>query len=462
MMDEMDYVSLDLLQEWIFERRVKKLRDLFDDYHVVDMVGLVEQLSIQEVLFLFKILRKEVSGEVFTYLSQDKKEELIQTFSGPEIREILENLYADDIVDFVEEMPANLTKKVLASATEQTRTEINWLLSFPEDSAGSIMSTDFVELKVTDTVEQAIRKIKRQGKMAETINTCYVIDEKRQLVGTIRLREFLFENRDELISEIMATDVVSVCISDDQEEVANVIKKYDITVVPVVNNENCLIGIITVDDIIDILEQEATEDIHKMAGIAPMEDSYLEASVLDIVKSRLPWLLILMISGSFTGAIMATFEEGLMAIPALSGFIPMIMGTAGNAGSQASTMVIRGIAVDGLQAKDVFKVMRKELCIALVCSVVLFVVNYFKIVLFPSELVMLADVSRIAVTVSLSVVLSLTCSKLLGGLLPLVVYALKLDPASVASPVITTVIDALSLLIYFTIAMYFLGLPQIL
>ena len=203
-MDEMNYVSLSLLQEWILERRAVKLRELFDEYHVVDMAALVNELTVHEILVLFKILRKDVTGEVFTYLEQDKKEELIQAFSGPEIREILENLYADDIVDFMEEMPANLTKKVLASATEQTRTEINWLLSFPEDSAGSIMSTDFVELKVTDTVEQAIRKIKRQGKMAETINTCYVIDAKRELVGSIRLREFLFENRDEKISDIMA------------------------------------------------------------------------------------------------------------------------------------------------------------------------------------------------------------------------------------------------------------------
>ena len=360
-MDEMNYVSLSLLQEWILERRAVKLRELFDEYHVVDMAALVNELTVHEILVLFKILRKDVTGEVFTYLEQDKKEELIQAFSGPEIREILENLYADDIVDFMEEMPANLTKKVLASATEQTRTEINWLLSFPEDSAGSIMSTDFVELKVTDTVEQAIRKIKRQGKMAETINTCYVIDAKRELVGSIRLREFLFENRDEKISDIMATDVVSVTITDDQEEVVAVIQKYDITVVPVVNNENRLIGIITVDDIIDILEEEATEDIHLMAGITPIEESYLEASVLSIVKSRLPWLLILMISGAFTGAIMAGFEESLMVIPALSGFIPMIMGTAGNAGSQASTMVIRGIAVDGLETKDILKVMKKSL-----------------------------------------------------------------------------------------------------
>jgi magnesium transporter len=457
-MDEMNYVSLSLLQEWILERRAVKLRELFDEYHVVDMAALVNELSVHEILVLFKILRKDVTGEVFTYLEQDKKEELIQAFSGPEIREILENLYADDIVDFMEEMPANLTKKVLASATEQTRTEINWLLSFPEDSAGSIMSTDFVELKVTDTVEQAIRKIKRQGKMAETINTCYVIDAKRELVGSIRLREFLFENRDEKISDIMATDVVSVTITDDQEEVVDVIQKYDITVVPVVNNENRLIGIITVDDIIDILEEEATEDIHLMAGITPIEESYLEASVLSIVKSRLPWLLILMISGAFTGAIMAGFEESLMVIPALSGFIPMIMGTAGNAASQASTMVIRGIAVDGLETKDILKVMKKELGIALICSAVLFVVNFAKISLFPSDLVLLSNVTSVALTVSLSVILALTCSKLLGGLLPLVVYALKLDPASVASPVITTVIDALSLLIYFVIAMFFLGL----
>ncbi|MDD6468158.1 MAG: magnesium transporter [Erysipelotrichaceae bacterium] len=454
---EQEFVTVASLKEWIEQKNIRKIRELFDEYHVVDVTELVQQLSLAEIIFLFKVVKRDVTAEVFTYLDQEKKEELIQAFSGPDIKIMLENIYSDDIVDFIEDMPANLTKKILASATESTRKEINLLLSFPENSAGSIMSTDFVELKVTDTVQQAINKIKRQGKMAETINTCYVIDEKRQLVGTIRLREFLFENREDKIQDIMATDVVSVVTDQDQEDVANVIKKYDITVVPVVNNENRLIGIITVDDIMDILEEEATEDIHKMAAVTPMEDSYLEASVWEIVKSRLPWLLILMISGSFTGAIISGYEVELMKIPALAGFIPMIMGTAGNAGSQASTMVIRGIAVDGLQTKDVFKVLRKELLIALTCSVVLFSVNFIRISVFPSELVAASNVILVALTVALSVVLALTIGKLLGGFLPLFVCALKLDPAAVAAPVITTLVDACSLFIYFQIAVFFLG-----
>jgi len=455
-MNEQTKVNLIKLTEYINEKSVKKIRELFDESHVVDSTEALSEMELKDILFVLKVLPKEVSGEVFTYIHQDKKEEIITSFTAPEIKDMLENLYSDDIVDFIEDLPANLVKKILMSATEETRAEINMMLSFAENSAGSIMSTDFVELKEKDTVLQAINKIKRQGKMAETINTCYVVNTKRVLVGTIELKEFLFEDKSLVIQDIMSTDFESVTTDIDQEEVANIIKKYDITVIPVVNNEERLIGIITIDDIIDVLEDEATEDIHRMAAVNPIEDSYMEASVMDLVKSRLPWLMISMISGAFTGAIISFYEDQLLLIPALAGFIPMLMGTAGNAGSQASTMVIRGIAVDGLKVKDTFKVLMKEISVSLICGAVLFTVNYLRIRFIPSELILVDQVASVAMTVSLSLVIAMTTGKLLGGILPLIVYMCKLDPAAVAAPVTTNIADALSLFIYFQIAVLFL------
>lgn len=457
MTDEMEMTTA-FLQEAIANKDVTAIRTAFDEHQVVDMTELAEGLSLQDMLFLFKILTKDVSAQVFTYLSQDTKEALIQAFTGPQIKEMLENIYADDIVEFMNDLPANLSKKILQAATPQTREEINQLLSYQENSCGSIMSTDFVELKERDTVEQAIAKIKRQGKMAETINVCFVIDGTRQLVGTILLKEFLFENRDLSIQDIMDTDIEAVRTDDDQEVAADIIQKYDITVVPVVNNEQKLIGIITVDDIMDVMEEEVTEDIHKMAAVNPLEDTYRDASVWELVRSRLPWLLILMISGTFTSTIISGYESQLLLIPALSGFVPMLMGTAGNAGSQASTMVIRGMAVDDLRFKDIFRVIGKELCVSVLCGAVLFAVNYIRIACFPSSLVSGYGAVSIALVVSASVALALCAGKIIGGILPLIVSLFHLDPAAVAAPVITTIVDALSLIIYFQTAVYFLGI----
>ena len=457
-MNEQLKMNIDKLAEYIDEKKVKAIREMFEGSHAVDSSEIIGGLELKNILFVLKILPKEVSAEIFTYLEQDKKEEIIKAFSAPEIKEMLENIYSDDIIDFIEDLPANLVKKILQSATEETRTEINMLLSYKENTAGSIMSTDFVELKIKDSVRQAISKIKKQGKMAETINTCYVVNSKRVLVGTIELKEFLFEDEKLVIEDIMESDIVSVATSIDQEEVANIMKKYDITVIPVVNDEQRLIGIITIDDIIDILQEEATEDIHKMAAVSPIEESYLKAGVFDLVKSRLPWLLISMISGAFTGAIISFYENQLLLIPALAGFIPMLMGTAGNAGSQASTMVIRGIVVDGLRPKDLWKVLGKEMVVSFICALVLFGVNYLRISLFPSSLIELNQVTMVALTVSLSLIIAMTVGKLLGGVLPLIVYMFKLDPAAVAAPVTTNIADALSLFIYFQVAVLLLKL----
>jgi magnesium transporter len=330
---------------------------------------------------------------------------------------------------------------------------MNLLLSYPEDSAGYMMTTDFVELKLSDTVKRAITRIKTQGKVAETISNCYIVNENRTLVGSIRLREILFADEDEMISEIMDTDVIYVVTSDDREEVANVFKKYDFSVLPVVNDEEKLIGIITADDIIDVLLEETTEDIQKIAAITPMEGSYTESNIIEMAKSRVSWLIILMVSATFTGLIIQGYEQTLTLIPALAASMPMIMSTAGNAGSQSSIMVIRGISVDNMSIKDFWLVIWKELKIGLVIGLVLFVVNVLRLMIFTPEVGFTTDL-----VISTTVFITILMANITGGLLPLVALIFKQDPAAMASPLITTIVDALALIVYFKLAMHFLSI----
>ncbi len=434
-------------------RKFQEIRDVFNYYNMVDLALMVEECSLDQVLMLFKILKREISAEMFTYLSNNKQEELINAFTSLEIKGMLENLYSDDIVDFLEELPSNLVKKILQSATEDQRYEMNLLLSYPEDSAGYMMTTDFVELKLSDTVKRAITRIKTQGKVAETISNCYIVNENRTLVGSIRLREILFADEDEMISEIMDTDVISVVTSDDREEVANVFKKYDFSVLPVVNDEEKLIGIITADDIIDVLLEETTEDIQKIAAITPMEGSYTESNIIEMTKSRVSWLIILMVSATFTGLIIQGYEQTLTLIPALAASMPMIMSTAGNAGSQSSIMVIRGISVDNMSIKDFWLVIWKELKIGLVIGLVLFVVNILRLMIFTPEVGFTTDL-----VISTTVFITILMANITGGLLPLVALIFKQDPAAMASPLITTIVDALALIVYFKLAMHFLSI----
>jgi magnesium transporter len=434
-------------------RKFQEIRDVFNYYNMVDLALMVEECSLDQVLMLFKILKREISAEMFTYLSNNKQEELINAFTSLEIKGMLENLYSDDIVDFLEELPSNLVKKILQSATEDQRYEMNLLLSYPEDSAGYMMTTDFVELKLSDTVKRAITRIKTQGKVAETISNCYIVNENRTLVGSIRLREILFADEDEMISEIMDTDVISVVTSDDREEVANVFKKYDFSVLPVVNDEEKLIGIITADDIIDVLLEETTEDIQKIAAITPMEGSYTESNIIEMAKSRVSWLIILMVSATFTGLIIQGYEQTLTLIPALAASMPMIMSTAGNAGSQSSIMVIRGISVDNMSIKDFWLVIWKELKIGLVIGLVLFVVNVLRLMIFTPEVGFTTDL-----VISTTVFITILMANITGGLLPLVALIFKQDPAAMASPLITTIVDALALIVYFKLAMHFLSI----
>jgi magnesium transporter len=446
-MVDIDQVSVDSLVELIDSRSIKNLRYLFDELNIVDLAELVEQLNDEQILFLFKTLKKDVSAEIFTYLSADVKEDIIQSFTSGEITSMLDNLYSDDIVDFLEEMPANVVRHVLLAATSEQREDINLLLSYPENSAGSLMSLDFVELEAQDTIAHALKEIKLQGNKAETIQVSFVIDHQRKLVGTISLRKILFAKDTMLIEDLMDIDMIFVETHDDQESVAKVFAKYDMNVIPVVNDEQRLIGILTIDDIIDVVQEEITEDIHKMAAILPLEESYMETSVLDISKSRIPWLLVLMISATFTGNIIAGFEDRLSLIPALAYFIPMIMGAGGNAGSQASSMVIRGIAIDQLGSKDYWKVLSKELGVAFLCGAVLFLANLARLIFFMPSTDLNVDL-----VVSATLFLTILVAKLVGGMLPLVAKSIKQDPAAMAAPLITTIVDAVALLIYFSLA----------
>jgi len=443
----------ELLSQLIEGRQVKNLRELFDEMNIVDLADIVAELTVEEILFLFKTLRKDISAQLFTYLPNEVKADMISSFTSGQIKSMIETLYTDDLVDFLQDLPANVIRQILKEADHEQRSEINLLLSFPSYSAGSLMSLDFVELKAEDSVKQAISKIKRQGKDAETIQVCFVVDELRNLVGSVSLRTILFEEDDVLIKDIMDIDVIYATVYDDQERVAKLMQRYDLTVCPIVNDELRLIGIVTIDDMIDVLEDEVTEDIQKMAAIIPLDGSYLENSLQDILKSRIAWLLVLMVSATLTGSIIGGFEEQIELLPALSFFIPMIMSTSGNAGTQASTMVIRGIVVDQLDTKDVFKVLSKELLVALLSGSVIFAANMIRVLVFmPSS-----DLS-VHFVVSMTLFLMMIISKMVGGVLPLLAKKFNQDPAAMAAPLITTIVDALAMLIYFSLALLWLGL----
>ncbi len=444
-------MNLKIFKAIIEARKYTEIRTVFEDYNIVDLAALVCDLDLESILLLFKILKKDISAELFTYLTSTIQQDVIEAFSGPEIEKMLENLYTDDIVDFIEELPSNLVTKLLRNAGVDQRANINLLLSYPEDSAGSMMTVDFVELKRSNTVKQAITRIKRQGKGAETITNSYIVDENRTLVGSIRLRDILFAQENEVIGDLMESDVIAINTNDDQEEVSNTFKKYDYNVLPVVNNEFKLMGIITVDDIIDVMVEETTEDMQKIAAINPMDGSYVETSSLIMAKSRITWLVVLMVSATFTGFILQGYEDALAYIPALAVSLPMIMSTAGNAGSQASIMVIRDIALENLTLKDFAKVLFKELRVAFVIGLILFAVNVIRLLVFNPE-----NSLQVDLIISITIFITILMAKTTGGLLPLIALALKQDPAAMASPLITTIVDALALLVYFNLAIRFI------
>ena len=407
----------------------------------------------------FRLLPKDIAADVFVELESDSQEMLIKSFSNTELESILDELYLDDTVDIIEEMPSNVVKRILKYSDPDTRKEINKILQYPEDSAGSIMTTEFIKLRQYNTVAQAFDIIRKNGDEAETINVCYVTDEGCHLQGYVTIRTLVLEkDTSTKIADIMDTQIISVSTRDDKEDVAQDMSKYDFDAMPVVDSENRIVGIVTFDDAIDVMEEEATEDIEKMAAITPMDKPYLRTSTFELWKARIPWLLLLMISATFTGMIITSFEDALASYVALTAFIPMLMDTGGNSGSQASVTVIRGISLQEIEFKDILKVVWKELRVALFCGITLAAVSFAKIMLFDGMVLGNTGITpTVALTVCLTLVLTVVCAKVVGCIMPLLAEKLGFDPAVMASPFITTIVDAISLLIYFGFAKALLG-----
>ncbi len=412
----------------------------------VDIAALIEEFPENERTKIFRLLPKSLAADVFSYLPIELEQDIIVALSDKEAGHILDNLNADDAADLIDEMPANVVKRLLANADPETRRAINHLLQYPDDSAGSIMTVEFMDLKESYTVEQSLRKIRMEGIDKETINTCYILNPHRRLLGAISLRRLLLSDPVEKMSNIMEDHVISVSTRTDQEEVAQLFQKYDFTSIPVVDSENRLVGIITVDDIVDILQQEATEDIEKMAAITPTDKPYMKTGIFETWKKRIPWLLILMISATFTGRIISHYEAALASYVVLTAFIPMLMDTGGNAGSQASVSIIRGLSLNEIDYSDTLKIILKELLVGMLIGATLAAANFVKLLIIDRVSV------TIAMVVCMTLVVTVIFAKLVGCSLPILAKRLGFDPAVMASPFITTIVDALSLMMYFKIA----------
>lgn len=439
------------IMELIDENRLVEVRNELLEMNSVDIADLLENTDKHKLVKIFRILPKDMAAGVFSYMSAELQQHIIESITDNEIKYIVNELFFDDAIDFIEEMPANLVKKVLKNADYNMRKLINQFLNYPEDSAGSIMTIEYVDLKKEMTIDQAISHIKLTGIDKETINTCYVIDSNRKLEGVVSIRKLILSNGTDLVGEIMNDDLIYIHTLDDQENIALLFKKYDLLAMPVVDNERRLVGIITVDDIVDIIDKENTEDLQKMAAMQPSEEEYLKTSIFKLAKNRIVWLLILMISATFTGKIIKRFENLLQSLVILAAFIPMLMDTGGNAGSQSSVLIIRGLALGEINMKDAFKVLRKELRVSLIVGSVLAIVNFLR--LFYIEKVALL----IAVTVCVTLFCTVILAKVIGGLLPIAAKFMKLDPAIMASPLITTIVDAFTLIIYFSMASWLLN-----
>ena len=428
------------------------LRDILSTMNAADIAGLFDDMSEEAIPKLFRLLPKELAADTFVEMEPETQELLIKGFSDSELKEVVDELYVDDAVDLVEEMPANVVSRILAQTDPETRRMINTILKYPEDSAGSIMTTEYVSLRPHMTAEEAIRQIRRSGIEKETINTCYVTDKNRTLIGVVTIRQLILADSSKTMQDLADDHFVYVNTMDDQEEVAQEFSKYNLLAMPVVDNELRLVGIVTVDDVLDVMEEETTEDIEKMAAIVPQDKPYLRQSTFELWKSRIPWLLLLMISATFTGMIITSFEDALAKYVILTAYIPMLMDTGGNSGSQASVTVIRGISLKEVEFEDFFRVIWKEIRVALMCGITLAVCNFAKLLLFD-HLTML-----VALTICLTLIVTIFCAKMVGCTLPLIAYKLGFDPAVMASPFITTIVDAISLLVYFQFATHLLGI----
>lgn len=433
------------------------LKEQLLDMHPADAAAIFEDLfdemeDKKNLLVLFRLLPKDLAADTFAFMNSDMQEHLMNLFTDKEIKEVLEQSFIDDTVDLIEEMPANVVKRILQNSDDKTRQEINQILNYPKDSAGSIMTTEYVSLRPNMTVDDAFRRIRRIGINKETIYTCYVTLDNRKLIGLVSVKDLLTTDSDKLIKDIMETHIVYVMTSTDKEEVAAIASKYDFLAIPVVDNEKRLVGIVTIDDVIDVIQDENTEDIEKMAAILPSEKPYLRTGVFATWRQRIPWLLVLMISATFTGKIISSFEDALAANAVLTAFIPMLMDTGGNSGGQSSVTVIRGMSLNEIEFRDIFKVIWKEFRVALVCGITLAICNFAKLMLFDRVGV------EISLIVCLTMIITIIMAKFIGGTLPMLAKKVGFDPAVMASPFITTVVDALSLIVYFNIATKLFGL----
>ncbi|MBQ8738063.1 MAG: magnesium transporter [Clostridia bacterium] len=444
------------------EKNFYDLKILLQEMEPADIALVLEEFPDKKICLLFRVLPKDLAAEAFVEMESENQELLLSSFTDTEIKEILDELYIDDTVDIIEEMPANVVRRIIRNSSPEDRLVINELLKYPDDSAGSIMTTEYVRLNESITVADALKHIKRTGVDKETIYTCYVTKPDRTLLGYITAKTLLLSEDDEIISDIMETNMIVAHTDEDKEVVVKEMSKYDLLALPVVDKENRLVGIVTVDDAIDVLEEEATEDVEKMAAITPSDKPYLSTSVFEIWKNRIPWLFLLMLSATFTGAIITYFEDKLVASiagTALIAFIPMLMGTGGNAGGQSSVTIIRGLAVEEIRMGDILSIIFKELRVSLLCSASLAIVNFIKMMLVDNLLFENPNITiEVALTVSLTLVLVVIVAKIVGCTLPIIAKRIGFDPAVMASPFITTIIDAVSLLIYFNIASSILGL----
>ncbi len=445
--------DLELLLELVKGKQFRRLRELLEGMNEVDIAEFLDELGPEELLIVFRLLPKEMAADVFTELEDsDDQERLINAFSDQELRDVLDELYLDDTVDVIEDMPANVVSRILRNSDSATRSQINQLLNYPKDSAGSIMTTEYVYLHPNATVEESFARIRKVGMDKETIYTCYVT-QRRILLGVVTVRRMLLSSYETRIRDIMETNVLSVNTHEDKEDVAQTLNKYALSALPVVDAENRLVGIVTFDDAMDVIEDETTEDFEKMAAILPSDKPYLKTGVLETWRARIPWLLLLMLSATFTGIIITSFEGALAACVVLTSFIPMLSGTGGNSGSQSSVAIIRALSLDEVEFSDMLSVVWKEIRVAVLCGVCLAVANFIKMMLVDRWLMGNEEVTpMVALVVCLTLVFTVLCAKVVGCTLPMAAEKIGIDPAVMASPFITTIVDAMSLLIYFFIA----------
>ena len=447
MTEELNKTLLEEISELLENRKFIKLRSILDEIHAEDIALLFEELPSGDLPIIFRLLSKEAAAEVFVELDSKQQEFLIGAFSDNELKEVLEELYLDDTVDIIEEMPANVVKRILKQSAPETRRNINEILKYPDDSAGSIMTIELIDLKKKWTVSQAFDYIRRTGTDKETIYTCYVRDDNRKLEGVVSVKTLLLSPVDAIIEDIMETNLISVDTYEDKEVVAKLFDKYDLLAMPVVDKENRLVGIITIDDAIDVIQDENTEDIEKMAAITPTEKPYLKTGIFETWKSRIPWLLLLMVSATFTEKIIGQFQDKLSACVVLTAFIPMLMGTGGNSGSQSSVAIIRGMSLHEIDLSDTFKVLWKEIRVSLICGLTLGAAAFIKIFLIDNGDITASgkEPITIAMVVALALFVTVIFAKIAGCIFPMLAKKLKVDPAVMASPFITTVVDAISL-----------------